>query len=58
MDKDAMNTSSNEYSKTGEGDAGAAHTSKAFDPGDTSPEGQHGGVKVRFIYFGQEGGVE
>ncbi|KAL9082487.1 MAG: hypothetical protein Q9159_006373 [Coniocarpon cinnabarinum] len=46
MDKDAINTSSNEYSKTGEGDAGAAHTSKAFDPHDTSPESQHGGTQA------------
>ena len=45
MDKDAINTSSNEYAKTGAGDGAAAHTSKAFDPGDTSPESQHEGVK-------------
>lgn len=48
LDKDAMNTSSNEYSKSA-GDAEVAHTDAAFDPGNTSPEGQAGGVEVCFL---------
>lgn len=36
-DKDSINTSSNEYSKSGSDDA-AAHTDAAFDPSQTSPE--------------------
>ncbi|KAJ8117936.1 hypothetical protein OPT61_g984 [Boeremia exigua] len=36
-DKDTINTTSNEYSKSGSDDA-AAHTDAAFDPSQTSPE--------------------
>ncbi|KAF1925993.1 uncharacterized protein M421DRAFT_7494 [Didymella exigua CBS 183.55] len=36
-DKDSINTSSNEYSKSGSDDA-AAHTDAAFNPNQTSPE--------------------
>lgn len=36
-DKDSINTTSNEYSKSGSDDA-AAHTDAAFDPNQTSPE--------------------
>ncbi|KAI9718470.1 MAG: hypothetical protein M1828_006715 [Chrysothrix sp. TS-e1954] len=38
MDKDSINTTSSEYSKTGAGDGGAAHEEGAFDPGSTNPE--------------------
>ena len=48
LDKDSINTTSTEYSKTGAGDSGAAHTDKAFDPQDTSPGGQHEASRVRF----------
>jgi len=39
MDKDSMNTESTEYSKSGS-DAQSAHSPSAFDPNNTSPEGQ------------------
>ncbi|KAB8346367.1 hypothetical protein FH972_023409 [Carpinus fangiana] len=40
MDKDALNPESNEFSKTGGGDQAAAHEPEAFDPNNTTPEGQ------------------
>jgi len=39
MDKDSINTRTTEYSKTG-GDDAVAHESEAFDPSQTTPEGQ------------------
>lgn len=46
LDKDAINTSSNEYSKSGGGDAEIAHSDAAFDPGETGPEETKRGVQV------------
>lgn len=40
LDKDAVNPTSSEYSKSG-GDQQAAHEDVAFDPETTSPETQH-----------------
>lgn len=41
MDKDSMNTTSTEYSKSG-GDQQASQDGTAFDPSKTSPESQLG----------------
>lgn len=49
MDKDSINTTSTEYSKSGGGDAGAAQTDHAFDPSSTSPEGQTSSEQVSLI---------
>jgi len=40
QEKDSINTSSNEYSKSGS-DGDAASSGAAFDPGNTSPEGEN-----------------
>ncbi|PPJ55773.1 hypothetical protein CBER1_01562 [Cercospora berteroae] len=40
QDKDSINTTSNEYSKSS-GDGQAAEEGTAFDPNQTSPESQH-----------------
>lgn len=40
MDKDAIDVTSTEYAKTGGGDQSVAHEGAAFDPKNTSPEGQ------------------
>ena len=40
MDREAVNTESNEYSKTGSDDSAASQKDPAFQPGKTDPESQ------------------
>ncbi|ERF76531.1 hypothetical protein EPUS_09012 [Endocarpon pusillum Z07020] len=40
MDRDSINTESNEYSKTGSDDSAAGHEDPAFQPGNNDPESQ------------------
>ncbi|KAF7511079.1 hypothetical protein GJ744_005310 [Endocarpon pusillum] len=40
MDRDSINTESNEYSKTGSDDSAAGHKDPAFQPGNNDPESQ------------------